>query len=355
MSAPRKPSFRAVASLSPAPSERQLTLLVIENEERRRWEKERSDLMNNAEHAENTEIAYRSGWRSFTDWCLANNYEPLPASFDAVSHFVRHQINETNLRLATLRVKISAIQDYHLAAGHADPIDARVRKMMSNAARKRKERSRPKMPVTAEQVLAVLAASAGDGPKAVRDRALFLMLFATGWRRSEMRSLDIADLSFDHAEGVMLSLGASKGDQKGEGRDVSVPYDEDDRANCPVRHFEAWLKVRGSAPGPVFCPVAKGGHIRTEIRLGGRAICSIVQAMLGRAGVTNVRKYGAHSLRSGMITSAHLNGANEKDIMHSTGHASILSMWRYIRPLAGFKRYPLRGVLSKAKARKAIA
>lgn len=152
----------------------------------------------------------------------------------------------------------------------------------------------------------------------------------------------------------MLSLGASKADQDGDGREVSVPYDEDDPAHCPVRHLEAWLKARGRQPGPLFCPVAKGGHIQHS-RLGGRAICTIVQEMLKRAGVKDALKYGAHSLRSGMITSAHLNGANEKDIMHSTGHKSILTMWRYIRPLAGFKRYPLRGVLAKAIERKAGA
>lgn len=351
MPTPNKPRSIAVKTLSEPP--KQLTLLVIDNPERRRWELERDDLMNNAEKATNTEVAYSSGWRSFTKWCLANKYKPLPASFDAVSQFVRHLINEENLRLSTVRVKLSAIQHYHVADGQPDPVDARIRKMLSNAARKRKERAHHKEPVMADQVLAVLAANDGSGPKSVRDRALFLLLFATGWRRSELRSLDADDIS-SNAEGIILSLGASKADQVGKGREVSVPYDEEP-AHCPVRHLEAWVKARGSAPGPLFCPVAKGGDIRREGRLGGRAICTIVQDMLKRSGVKDFGKYGAHSLRSGMITAAHLNGANEKDIMHSTGHKSILTMWRYIRPLAGFKRYPLRGVLARAKSRKATA
>ncbi len=53
-------------------------------------------------------------------------------------------------------------------------------------------------------------------PIGVRDRALLLVGFAGAFRRSELVSLDVADVAFA-ADGLIVQLRRSKTDQEGEG------------------------------------------------------------------------------------------------------------------------------------------
>ena len=56
----------------------------------------------------------------------------------------------------------------------------------------------------------------GDGVKDARDRALLLIGFAGGFRRSELVGLDRADI--EHVrQGVIITLRRSKTDQEGAG------------------------------------------------------------------------------------------------------------------------------------------
>ena len=55
-----------------------------------------------------------------------------------------------------------------------------------------------------------------------RDRALLLVGFAGAFRRSELVSLDYADLDFQSA-GLVVTLRRSKTDPEGQGRKVGIP------------------------------------------------------------------------------------------------------------------------------------
>ncbi len=53
--------------------------------------------------------------------------------------------------------------------------------------------------MSVEQVEALLAAPAGEGPLALRDRAILELLYATGARASEVCGLSIGDVNFEYA------------------------------------------------------------------------------------------------------------------------------------------------------------
>jgi site-specific recombinase XerC len=86
----------------------------------------------------------------------------------------------------------------------------------------------------------------------VRDRALLLVGFAGAFRRSELVSLDVAEVTFG-ADSLVLQLRRSKTDQEGEGRKVGLPFGSNP-LTCPVRALRDWLDVaviagdRSSAP-----------------------------------------------------------------------------------------------------------
>src|SRR5690348_15298433 len=98
-------------------------------------------------------------------------------------------------------------------------------------------------------------------PKDIRHRAVFLVGFASGWRREGLVSLDTSDLSL-REDGLLLQLWKSKTDQQGLGLAVLIPYSEDG-VTCPVRALEAWLDVRGRWKGPLFTRVANTGGAST--------------------------------------------------------------------------------------------
>jgi site-specific recombinase XerC len=84
----------------------------------------------------------------------------------------------------------------------------------------------------------------------LRDRALLLLGFAGGFRRSELVSLDHADLEFS-PRGLVVTLRRAKNDQEGEGRRIGIPFGSSE-TTCPVRAVQAWLETARIGDGAVL-------------------------------------------------------------------------------------------------------
>ena len=77
--------------------------------------------------------------------------------------------------------------------------------------------------------------------KKVKNKALLLIGFAGGFRRSELVSLDYEDLEFVQ-EGLKIFVKRSKTDQSGEGMTKAIPYFEN-KDYCPVLALKKWLEA----------------------------------------------------------------------------------------------------------------
>jgi integrase len=107
-------------------------------------------------------------------------------------------------------------------------------------------------PLLREDLFAVLAAMR-DRLKDLRDRALLLIGFAGGLRRSELAAINVID--FERVrEGIVLTIRRSKTDQDGVGRKVGIPFGR--TIHCPVRALENWLNAARIEDGPVIRPAA---------------------------------------------------------------------------------------------------
>jgi len=84
----------------------------------------------------------------------------------------------------------------------------------------------------------------------LRNRAILLLGFAGALRRSELVSLDVADLDFT-SDGLVVTLRRSKTDQDGQGRQIGVPYGRRFKT-CPVQSLQSWLEAAGITSGPIF-------------------------------------------------------------------------------------------------------
>lgn len=172
-----------------------------------------------------------------------------------------------------------------------------------------------------------MIASLPEGLLGLRDRALLLIGFTGGFRRSELVGLDHDAVAITR-DGLVLTIRRSKTDQEGEGRKVGLPFGSNP-ATCPVRCFQDWLEASRISEGPIFCPINRHGTMGGQ-RLSTKAVARVVKRYVKGIGL-DASQFAGHSLRSGFATSAAMAGASEAAIMKQTNHRSLTTVRRYIR------------------------
>ena len=199
--------------------------------------------------------------------------------------------------------------------------------------------SRRKAPVLAETARAMVS-MAPTSIKGLRDRALLLLGFAGAFRRSELVALNVADLE-ETDDGIRVIIRRSKTDQTGEGQIIAIPRGT--AASCPVRAIKVWLEAAAISEGSVFRPIRKGGKVRDQ-RRSAKSVCDLVHAYAGRVGL-DAASYGAHSLRSGFLTSAARRGASIFKMADQSRHKSMDVLRSYVRDSELFKDHAGEGLL----------
>lgn len=65
-------------------------------------------------------------------------------------------------------------------------------------------------------------------------------------------------------------------------------------------------------------------------------MATLIQNLARKAGL-DAKKFGGHSLRSGLATAAAAGGASERSIMEHTRHKSLKQVRRYIKQGSAFR------------------
>jgi site-specific recombinase XerD len=196
-----------------------------------------------------------------------------------------------------------------------------------------------KTPAVAEVTRDMAKAAPAGKLKGLRDRALLLLGFGRAFRRSELVALDVADLE-ETDEGLRVTIRRSKTDQEGVGQTIAIVRGG---ACCPVRAVRTWLDATGIAEGPVFRSLRKGGRVRDR-RLTDNSVCEIVKAYAAKVGLDG-STFGAHSLRSGFLTSAARRGASIFKMRDVSRHKSMDVLQAYVRDADMFRDHAGAGLL----------
>lgn len=151
------------------------------------------------------------------------------------------------------------------------------------------------------------------------------MGLAAALRRSELVALQLADAVLVD-QGVKLRIGFSKTDQEGEGAQIAVPAGKVLR---PVAHLNAWLWVRGGAPGPLFTRIGTRGEL-TLARMSDRSVARLIQHYAELAGLDPATVAG-HSLRAGFLTEAARTRASIAKMQEVSRHKSVKVLLGYVR------------------------
>lgn len=272
--------------------------------------------------ADATKRAYAGDVRDFVAWGGG-----VPASAETVARYIADRAS--TLAPATLARRLVGIGAMHVAAGFQDPTKQHlVRMVLKGVRRTHSVAQRGAQPIDPRKWGRAWAGA--GGVREARDKALVLLGFSAAFRRSELVSLDVGDLSWSSG-GLSLRLRKSKTDQEGRSRAVAVP--RVDRGFCAVRAVEEWLTVGKIESGALFRSVDRNGRVGP--RLHAQSVSLIVKKLAAAEGLSDGTVSG-HSLRAGFVTEAAKAGADLVSIRRQTGHASLDMLSRYIRSIDPF-------------------
>ena len=295
-----------------------------------------------ASKANNTLRAYKSDFKDFVSFCAKHGFKTMPTDPKIVSIYLTH-LSKTS-KMSTLRRRLVSIGIVHKMKGHyLDTKHPVIIENLMGIKRSKGSIQIGKKPILInhlKQIINVINEQTYEDIVKLRNKALILIGFGGGFRRTEIISIDKEDLEFVE-EGVKITLRRSKTDQFGEGMIKGLPYFSNE-IYCPVTNLKNWLKISKIKNGPIFRRFARGSTL-TEHRLTDQSVVLLIKECLRLAGIEN-QNFSGHSLRSGFATVAAEFGADERSIMAMTGHKSTQMVRRYIKEANIFKNNALNKI-----------
>ena len=276
--------------------------------------------------ANNTLRAYQSDFRDFSAFCTKNGLTSIPTQPKIIALYITH-LSKTS-KFSTLKRRIASISVIHKLKGHyLDTKHPIIMENLHGIKRTLGSRQKSKKPLLINDLKLIIKAI--DEEK-IRDKALILIGFAGGFRRSELVNIDYEDIEFVK-EGVKILIKRSKTDQSGEGIIKAIPY-FDNKEFCPVISLKTYIEEKFSSKNE-----------RKVFDISDKSVALIIKRYAEKAGLDS-SKYAGHSLRSGFATTAAEFGAEERNIMAMTGHKTTQMVRRYIQDANLFKNNALNKI-----------
>ena len=280
--------------------------------------------------APNTLRAYQADFKDFSLFCIKNGFSSMPTEPKILALYLTF-LSATS-KYSTLKRRIASISVIHRIKGHyLDTKHPIIMENLHGIKRVKGTAQKSKKPLLINNLKSIINAIDEikySEKKKFRDKALILIGFSGGFRRSELVNIDFDDLEFVN-EGVKIFISRSKTDQSGEGMIKAIPYFEN-KQFCPVTKLKDWINFSNIKSGKIF-------------EISDKSVALIIKNYASLSGL-DPNKYGGHSLRSGFATSAAEFGAEERNIMAMTGHKTTQMVRRYIQEANLFKNNALNKI-----------
>jgi len=292
---------------------------------------------------ENTGRAYGADWRAYAAWCRKRGlFEPSPdpqliGLYITALAFERQPSGKGPLNVRSIERRLAGLGWHFRQRGTPlDRQDPHIREVLAGI---RRQHARPpvqKEPVLSDDVLSLLDTLALD-LRGLRDRAILMIGFGGGLRRSEIVGLDEGPDQTEDGdgwveifdEGAVLTVRGKTG-----WREVEVGRGSSERT-CPVAALETWIALARIAHGPLFRRVSRDGKRVLADRLTDKHVARLVNRTALAAGVRadlpegeRRLKFAGHSLRAGLGTAAE---ADERYVQQQFGHSTVEMTRRYQR------------------------
>ncbi|MGJ8629170.1 MAG: tyrosine-type recombinase/integrase [Sulfitobacter sp.] len=291
--------------------------------------------------SENTNKAYKKDWAHFASWCRRSGANALPPNPELIGLYIANCAAPNTkipaLSVSTIERRLSGLAWHYQQ--HGFTLDRKNRHIATVLAGIRRKHARPpvqKEAVLAEDICAMIATLPFD-LRGLRDRAILLIGYAGGLRRSEIVSLDHGrDDTPDSGgwievfnDGALLTLNAKTG-----WREVEIGRGSAEQT-CPVHAVEQWLHFAKIDFGPLFVRTSRNGNKTLDARLSDKHVARLIKQTVLSAGIRadlpekeRLALFSGHSLRAGLASSAEVD---ERYIQKQLGHASAEMTRRYQR------------------------
>ncbi len=293
----------------------------------------------------NTRRAYASDWKHFSAWCRRQSLSPLPPDPQVVGLYITACASGTAERgmkpntVSTIERRLAAIGWNCMQRGgqKLDRQDRAIATVMAGIRDRHAAPPRQKEALLPEDLIAMLETLDRGTLRGLRDRAMLLIGFAGGLRRSEIVGLDCGRDQTDDGsgwieifdKGLLVTLRGKTG-----WREVEIGRGSSD-ATCPIAAVETWIRFARLAKGPLFRRVTGRGKDVGPDRLNDQQVARLVKKTALAAGVRGDLpemerglKFAGHSLRAGLASSAEVD---ERHVQKQLGHASAEMTRRYQR------------------------
>jgi len=292
--------------------------------------------------AANTRRSYRSAIRHFERWG-----GKLPADEMAIISYLLAYADTLNPRTLTLR--LTALRQWHLSQGFVDPtVGTQVSVTLRGIQRTHgqpKQKAKVLSMVDIDTMVNHLRQQ--SGAIAIRDCAVILMGFFGAFRRSELVSICVENITWE-SEGILVLIPKSKTDQTGQGIIKAIPRSDDPL--CAVQALTQWLSHAKINGGSVFRSCHRGGQIKTS-PLAPASINDILKRTAKQCQFDFVPELSSHSLRRSFSTQAHRAGASFAAIKRQGGWQHDGTVWEYIDEAQRFEDNAAQTLLNKIKQR----
>ena len=279
--------------------------------------------------ASNTLRAYKSDYKDFASFCLKNGFKPMPSEPKIISLYLTYL--SKSCKFSTLKRRLASISVIHRLSGHyIDTKHPMITENLMGIKRVKGSHQKAKKPILIDELKLIVNAIDKDKNEKNRfkNRALILVGFAGGFRRSELVAIVNEDVDFV-LEGVKIFVKRSKTDQSGEGMTKGIPYFSNPDY-CPVVSLKNWIEKSEIKSGKIF-------------DMSDKSVALTIKKYTALVGLDS-NKYSGHSLRSGFATSTAELGAEERSIMAMTGHKTTQMVRRYIQEANLFKNNALNKI-----------
>ena len=296
----------------------------------------------------NTRKAYASDWKHFTAWCRRQGLAHMPPDPHTVGLYITACASGSAIGTPTRGAKPNSVTTIERRlssltwnyAQRGTQLDRKDRHIATVLAGIRNSHAAPplqKEAVLPEDLITMLETLDRGTLRGLRDRAMLLIGFAGGLRRSEIVGLDVGRNQTEDGrgwieifdKGLLVILRGKTG-----WREVEIGRGSSD-ATCPIIAIETWIKFARIAKGPLFRRVKGQGKDVGPDRLTDKQVARLVKHAAMAAGIRGDlsesergEKFSGHSLRAGLASSAEVD---ERYVQKQLGHASAEMTRKYQR------------------------
>lgn len=310
---------------------------------------------------------YKSDFALFEAFCSAHGVCALPAEPLTVAQFIAARA-EAQDAPTTLDRRLAAIKWKHQCARCADPTrHEQIRDIRKNAVAELARDKRQNTPFTIERLLTavrrldeVIARRDTEADRwrsdiALRDKAVFLVGFAAGFRPNEIGKLQFKHLHCETSgpyQGYRIKGMRTKNDKTGQRVIKGLPRLRGRfEMLCPVTWMDTWVarakemneNYKARPNEYVFRTLSHRTGGRPEKPMRAEDVARRVAKIAKQCGLEGY--FRGHALRVGMATSADAAGVTRARIKAQTGHKSDRMLEEYIRYQRAIQESPLLDIL----------